>query len=223
MEIKNFGATVYQLKLQTESKTSANQEVPSTGALEPSAKKQPFGQAVSAAAHAKNEARKSMSAYKDEFNAHLLEMSAEVSLRAGNEPLSVVFSTAIAALNAELGEVTGKENPLQAAVDEGLDVSPEATAQRIVSMSTKLFAAYLENNPNPDEDQAKAAFIDIIRAGIEKGFEEARSVLDGLQVLQGDIAGNVDKTYSLVQQGLDAFLAATDEEMNTDKLEQPVI
>lgn len=221
MEISNFGARVHQLKSETGFKNPTSEELSAPGTEETSGKKQPFGQVVSEAAHLKNEERKSMRAYQDEFNTQLLEMSVEVSLSAGNKPLSVIFQAAIDALNKELGEVTGNENPLQAAVDEGLDVSPEATANRIVSMSTNLFSAYLENNPNEDEAQAKADFIEIIRSGIEKGFEEARSVLEGLEVLQGEIAETVDKTYMLVQQGLEAFLAAEDEENNADNLEAP--
>ena len=32
-----------------------------------------------------------------------------------------------------------------------------------------------------------------------------QDILSGLKVLQGDIADGVDKTYSLVQEGLQAF------------------
>ncbi|WP_292746763.1 DUF5610 domain-containing protein, partial [Methylophaga sp. UBA3191] len=39
-----------------------------------------------------------------------------------------------------------------------------------------------------------------------QGFKEARDILGGLKVLEGDIAGNIDKTYDLVQQGLQSFV-----------------
>jgi hypothetical protein len=49
-------------------------------------------------------------------------------------------------------------------------------------------------------------FIELIGGGIDKGFAEARQILDGLKVLEGDIASNIDKTYELVQVGLKAFM-----------------
>jgi hypothetical protein len=51
-------------------------------------------------------------------------------------------------------------------------------------------------------------FIDTLKKGVDQGFKEARQVLDGLKVLSGDIAGNIDKTYDLVQQGYADFIAA---------------
>ena len=47
----------------------------------------------------------------------------------------------------------------------------------------------------------------VIGGGIEQGFAEAREILDGLGVLQGDIANNIEQTYQRVQEGLQAFRA----------------
>lgn len=47
--------------------------------------------------------------------------------------------------------------------------------------------------------------MNIIGGAIDNGFKEARDILSGLKVLQGDIADGVDKTYGLVQEGLQAF------------------
>ena len=55
-------------------------------------------------------------------------------------------------------------------------------------------------------EEALVKFTDIISGGIAQGFAEARDILDGLQVLEGDIASNIDKTYDLVQTGLAAFI-----------------
>lgn len=49
-------------------------------------------------------------------------------------------------------------------------------------------------------------FTKLIGGGIDKGFAEARQVLDGLKVLEGDIASNIDKTYEFVQSGLKSFV-----------------
>ena len=47
---------------------------------------------------------------------------------------------------------------------------------------------------------------EVIGGGIDQWFKEARDILGGLKVLEGDIAGNIDKTYDLVQQGLQSFV-----------------
>ncbi|RDH89593.1 MAG: hypothetical protein DIZ77_00365 [endosymbiont of Seepiophila jonesi] len=45
----------------------------------------------------------------------------------------------------------------------------------------------------------------IIRDAIEQGFAEAREILDGLSVLEGDISANIDTTFELVLEGLERF------------------
>jgi len=55
-------------------------------------------------------------------------------------------------------------------------------------------------------EEALKSFVEVIGGGIDQGFKEARDILGGLKVLEGDIAGNIDKTYDLVQQGLQSFV-----------------
>ncbi|WP_395406459.1 DUF5610 domain-containing protein [Pseudoduganella sp. UC29_106] len=47
--------------------------------------------------------------------------------------------------------------------------------------------------------------MDTIKGGVEQGFKEARDILQGLNVLGGDVAANIDKTYELVMKGFDSF------------------
>ena len=168
----------------------------------------PMGREVSDAAHAKNlekAAESSPATAKNQLNAAILQSALEVNLTAGNKPLSLVFKTALEGINEALKETFG-DNAIQAAYDSGLDVSPEATAQRIVSLSTAFFGAYQEQHSELDQDQALAAFTEIIRGGIDKGFAEARDILSGLNVLEGKIADDIDATYVLVQDGLTSFV-----------------
>jgi hypothetical protein len=138
-------------------------------------------------------------------NASILKASAEVSLSAGNHSLSLLFNSAIEQLNEVLAPEFG-DNAIQAAAESGMDFSPQATAERIVSMSTAFFGRYAESHPEKDMGTALNDFIELIGGGIDKGFAEARQILDGLKVLEGDIASNIDKTYELVQVGLKAFM-----------------
>lgn len=86
-----------------------------------------------------------------------------------------------------------------------IDVSPEATADRIIGYSTGLFEKFKEQHPNEDPATVEQKFMDTINKGITQGFAEAREILSGLGALQGDIAGNIDKTWDLVQTGLQKF------------------
>ncbi|MEH6471476.1 MAG: DUF5610 domain-containing protein [Halopseudomonas sp.] len=142
---------------------------------------------------------------KQSANAAIMQANQQVSLQAGNEPLALLYTAAIDAINEKLAPSLG-ENALQRGLDEGLDVSPEATAERIVSLTTGLFSRYQDSNPELDFSAQVERFVEVISGGIEQGFNEARDILDGLNVLEGDIAANIDTTYELVQQGLQAFV-----------------
>lgn len=169
----------------------------------------PLGQQVSDAAHKKNELKKLEEAtpesVKQQLNSAILQSSLEVSMSAGNESLALLYKAAIEGINEFLAPELGP-NAIQNAYDSGLDVSPEATADRIVSMSTAFFSSYHEQHPELSEEQAAQKFAEIIGGGIEQGFAEAREILQGLKVLEGDIASNIDKTYDLVQEGLKVFV-----------------
>ncbi len=168
----------------------------------------PMGREVSDMAHTKNAEKPhaSMSAVvKNQQNAAILQSAVDMSISTGNESMSLVLKTALEGINEALKGTLG-DNAIQTAYDSGIDVSPEATAERIVSLSTAFFDQYLQQHPEMDQEEALVAFTDIIRSGIETGFAEARNILAGLNVLEGEIAANIDKTYDLVQEGLKSFV-----------------
>jgi hypothetical protein len=140
---------------------------------------------------------------KTALNVSILE-AAEANLGARDKPLALTLRAIIDELNTVLEPDLGP-NAIDAAVESGLDVSPEATAERIVGLSTAFFPAFREANPDESEQEALVHFMDVIRGGIEQGFAEAREILQGLGVLEGSIADNIDLTYDLVQEKLDAF------------------
>jgi hypothetical protein len=162
----------------------------------------PMGQTVSTLAHEKNVAKK-------ELNSAILEST--ISLSANDSPQALVLKTALEGINEALKESLG-DNAIQNAYDSGLDVSPEATAERIVSLSAAFFPEYQEQHTDLDESDAAVAFTELIRGGIETGFSEAKEILTALSVLDGDVASNIDETYELVQSKLDAFVSMFTEE-----------
>lgn len=128
----------------------------------------------------------------------------DVQLNSGNEPLSLLYRTATAKLNELLEPELGPD-ALQQAVTNQIDFSPEAVAERIVSFATAFFPNFQDNHPDSAQEEQLGGFLDLIRDAIDQGFKEARDILEGLQVLQGDIKDNVDRTYELIQQGLNSF------------------
>ena len=156
---------------------------------------------------------------QQQLNGAILKASLETSIQAGNEPLALLYKTAIEGINEALEPELG-ENAIQRAHDSGLDVTPEATADRIVSMSTAYFSSYQKIHPELSEEEAALKFSEIIGGGIDQGVAEAREILDGLSVLEGDIATNIDATYDLVQEGLQAFIESYRENNLEEKTEQ---
>ncbi|WP_343584040.1 DUF5610 domain-containing protein [Herbaspirillum sp.] len=139
-----------------------------------------------------------------QLNVSILQASLEVSLNSQNDPLSLVYKSAIENINDVLRPELG-DNAIQNAMSQ--DNSPEGTAGRIVSFITNMFELFRKNHPNDDDSTNVDNYMNLIFKGVDQGFKEARGILDSLNVLNGDIAGNIDKTYDLVQKSLADFIA----------------
>lgn len=142
---------------------------------------------------------------RDQLNVQILQASAEVSLKAGDQSQALLFRGAIERINELLSPTLGPD-AIQAKMSE--DNSPEATAGRILSLSTGFFDAYAAQRPDDDPDQVAKDFVNLIRGGFEKGFGEAQEILQGLKVFSGEIESGIMKTFELVNKGYDEFLAS---------------
>ena len=145
----------------------------------------------------------SEAALRKDLNVGILQASMAVSIRAGDESQALLFRTAIEGINEALAPTLGPD-AIQNAM--GQDNSAEATAGRIVSMSTAFFDAYAARRPEDDPETVLRDFMDVIRGGFEKGFGEARDILSGLGVFNGAVEADVTKTRELVLQGYDRFM-----------------
>lgn len=143
---------------------------------------------------------------KAELNASIVQASLSVSISSSNDQMSVVLKTALTGINEALKNDGFGDDAIQNAMSQ--DNTPEGTAGRIVSLSTGFFEAYKQQHPGEDEGELLNKFMDTIQSGMERGFKEARDVLQGLNALNGDISSNIDKTYELVQKGYADFIAA---------------
>jgi hypothetical protein len=154
---------------------------------------------------------------KQQMNIQILEASAQTTLSAGNNPQGLVLRSAIDRINDLLAPDFGP-NALQTAAATQ-DNSAEATAGRILSLSTGFYDSYVKQHPGEDPEKVAENFVNLIRRGFEKGFGEARNILEGLGVFSGNVQSGVMKTYELVSQGYDDFLAGKLEAIRSAKAE----
>ncbi|MEN6585587.1 MAG: DUF5610 domain-containing protein [Sulfuricella sp.] len=142
---------------------------------------------------------------KTQQNAAILKASLEVSIQSKNQPLALLLKSAITGINELLKPQFG-DNAIQAAASE--DNTPTGTADRIVSLSTGFYDLFKQQHPGEDPNDVLTNFMAIIRSGFETGFKEAQGILNGMGVLNGDIASDIDKTRELVQKGYADFESA---------------
>jgi hypothetical protein len=122
--------------------------------------------------------------------------------------LKILFQEAIdqinQALEADLGPNAISAEKL--AEQGGMEYwSPENTAGRIVQGTTAFFDAFKESNPDLEGEALLDRFLNVIGGGIESGFEDATDILKGFGVYEGSVKENAEKTYELVQKGLQDF------------------
>ena len=99
----------------------------------------------------------------------------------------------------------GVEIDIREVERQNQDTSPEATARRIVDFATGFLGVYSENHAKNGQTEQLDGFMSLIRDAIDKGFADARDILNGIADISGPVSDNIDKTYDLTQKGLDDF------------------
>ena len=105
----------------------------------------------------------------------------------------------------ELFQTAGKAEFEATAYGPDVDTSPEATAGRIVDGITGyIYGAWMTQNPDATEEDL-AAFQEQVMSGFEKGLEDAKDILTGLQAMTPELEGEIGQTESLVRDQLAEF------------------
>ena len=109
-----------------------------------------------------------------------------------------------------------------------IDFSPEATAKRIVDFASSFFGSFQANNADQDGNSQIDGFSELIRGAIEKGFAQAKDILEGIAKISAGVAADMDETFVLVMKGIDDFaegkrgvLAAAADAPPDSQIEQP--
>lgn len=140
-----------------------------------------------------------------------------------NSSMKITYQSAIEKLNeilmADMGfttngeEISSDESETTKPISEealqsqgGMEYwTPENTAKRIVEGASGFFEGFKKAHPELEGEALMNHFMDVVGGGLTQGFEEARGILDDLNVLEGSIAENIDLTYDLVQQGMQSY------------------
>ncbi len=141
---------------------------------------------------------------KQKLNAAIMENQLKLSSGDDDNSMKLLYKTALEGINKELEGEFGP-NAAEKIKNSGVDTTPQATADRIVGFATAFYQKYAEQNPDMPEEERLDKFLALVGGGVDKGFEDARGVLDGLGVLNGKIADDIDSTYSLIQDGFAKF------------------
>lgn len=139
-------------------------------------------------------------------NAEILEASLQVSIQAGNHGLALLYRTAVDEINVALEPALG---PDAIRGSMGQDNSPEATAGRIVALSTAMFDVFAARYPDKDMSEVAHDFVKVIHGGFKQGYQEAENILNRLGVLPDVevVAKDIAKTSELVKKGYDDWLS----------------
>lgn len=114
-----------------------------------------------------------------------------------NQTAARTSADAHAALANRLAQKLGLEPGALGAKRE--DFTPEKVAGRVLGFIEQR----LQSEAAAGADPAKLEkLLGQAREGVEKGFAEARKILDGMSALTGQVASDVDDTYKRIQDGL---------------------
>lgn len=154
------------------------------------------------------------------------ELVIETSL--DTDTINVNFKERLKGLTITAREIVKKLNELLAdKVPNGVeslsveDHTPEATASRIVQGVVAFLPAFAKQNPGLSEEEALDKFMETVKGGIQKGYDEAFSILEGLGAFEVDgIKSGVEETKILIDSKLNAFYEVKRSEMRGEPREE---
>jgi hypothetical protein len=131
------------------------------------------------------------------------ELGNQIIFSSAKNPTQLILQSAMDKINEVFAPYLG-DHALERAGDSGMDFSPKATADRIMSFANHLIGrTEIEQIDLPAEEQrSREQLFNNVKLGIENGFAQSRDILESMQALHGGTKETVDQTYDYVQQGL---------------------
>jgi hypothetical protein len=122
----------------------------------------------------------------------------------------------------EINRMLQESDPNAKAVNEldPEDHTPEKTADYIVSISTGFFDRFAQSHPELEQQGLLDGFMELISGGIKRGLDEAKDILEGLDVLNGHVEEGIDTTDTLIWEKLDLYYQEKLSDFSTPEKEQ---
>jgi hypothetical protein len=125
----------------------------------------------------------------------------------------VDFRPSYKALSLTAQEILNKLNEmLKGRLPDGIEsltpeeVTPDATAERIVTGIAAMYDGFVKSNPDLAPEEALDRFLAAARSGVDQGYSDAYEILDGLGAFQFDgVEDGISQTKSLIEEKLAAF------------------
>lgn len=138
-----------------------------------------------------------------------------------SDEVSINFANKYKGLTITAQEIVRKLNELlKDKVPNGLEsLNPEehtaeATATRIVQGATAFYQAFAKQNPGLEDQELLDKFMDTLRSGIQKGYDEAYNTLEGLGAFGVEgVKEGVEETKILIESKLQAFYESKQSEI----------
>ena len=102
-------------------------------------------------------------------------------------------------------EEAGMDVTVEEMEDLGEEMTPEATAGRIVAFATSFLESFKANHVEEAPTARIEGFIALIRDAISDGFARARDFLEGITKLSETVDESINKTFEITNTLLDEF------------------
>ena len=100
------------------------------------------------------------------------------------------------------------------------EVTPEATADRIVKGTTALFERYAKSNPELSGEELLSRFMKSVRSGVQSGYDDAYETLKGLGAFEFEgVQQGVEQTKMLIESKLKEFETQKRKDLGLDTSE----
>lgn len=167
---------------------------------------------------------------KQSSNVSILQASANVSLTSGNNSQALFYQSVSARIEESLSYSFGIDDNgneifmfnysqnieleyLQVSASSGkgnnllsnLTNTPKDTANNLLKITADILNKFKENNVanfNKNIPDSTQKFIESVREGINKGFNETKSILESLKAFNENIEKDLLKTMNLLENGL---------------------
>jgi hypothetical protein len=148
-------------------------------------------------------------------DAVLLSVGRQIDINYAQQVLETELGQSFATALQEAG-IEGQA--LEDVLSGALDLSPEATAGRIVDFATSFFGSFKANNADQGGGAQIDGFSQLIKDAVEEGFNQSRDVLEGIGKISGQLSSDMDRTFQLVIGGINNF---ADEQHQSLAVEPP--